>query len=149
MTKKASCLTVVGAVFLLFIAIGLIIAFQSEQNKKSSSRTSAALIDLEASAKFDGIQFVLQNKNSFDWTNIKLEVNRGLFAGGYVLKVTHMEAGYIYTLGASQFAKGDGTRLNPLKVKPQKFSIWCDVPKGKGFWQVRGREKIALEGEQK
>lgn len=149
MSKKAVCLTVVGAVFLLFIAIGIIIALQSDRGKKSSSRTSAAIIDLEASVRFDGIQFVLQNKNSFDWTNIKLEVNRGLFAGGYALKVRHMEAGYIYTLEASQFAKSDGTHLNPFTVKPQKFSIWCDVPRGKGFWQVRGREKMALEGEQK
>ncbi len=148
MTKKASCLTVVGAVFLLFFAIGLIIALHSDQDRKSSSRTSAAIIDLEASIKFDGIQFVLQNQDSFDWTNVKLEVNRGLFARGYVLKVTRMEAGYIYTLGASQFAKGNGTRLNPIKVVPGKFSIWCDVPGGRGFWQVRGTEKMAL-GETK
>lgn len=140
---------VAEVIFLFFIAIGLIVALQSDQGKKPSSRTSAAIIDLEASVRFDGSWFIVQNKDNFDWTNVTLEVNRGLFAKGYVLKVTRIEAGYIYTLGASQFARGDGTHLNPSTTKPRKFSIWCDVPGGKGFWQVRGREQIALEGEQK
>ncbi len=39
-----------------------------------------------------------------------------------------------YTVGVMQFAKGDGTRFNPFTTKPQKFTIWCDTPRGNGFW---------------
>lgn len=133
MTKKAGCLTLLG-VFLFIVVIAAIIALAPEESKKPSSTTSSATIDLEASVRFDGSQFIITNQDSFDWTTVKLEVNSGLLTGGYVLKVKRLEAGHVYTVGALQFAKGDGTRLNPWKVKPQKFSIWCDVPRGKGFW---------------
>lgn len=134
MSKKAGCLTLLGIIFLFLILIGVIIALQSEESKKPSPRTSSATIDLEASVRFDGSQFIITNQDSFDWTTVKLEVNSGLLTGGYVLKVKRLEAGHTYTVGALQFAKGDGTRLNPFTTKPQKFSIWCDVPRGKGFW---------------
>lgn len=133
MTKKAGCLTVLG-IFLFIVVIAAIIALAPEEKSKKPSRAPSATVDLEARVRFDGSQFIITNGNSFDWTSAKMEVNSGLLAGGYILKVKRLEAGHTYTVGALQFAKSDGTRLNPFKTKPQKFSIWCDVPKGKGFW---------------
>jgi len=133
MTKKAGCLTVLG-IFLFIVVIAAIIAFAPEEKGKKPSRTTSASIDLQANVRFDGSQFIITNRDSFDWTSVKLEVNSGLLTGGYVLKAKQLEAGHTYTVGALQFAKSDGTRLNPFTTKPQKFSIWCDVPRGKGFW---------------
>ena len=45
-----------------------------------------------------------------------------------------MVAGETYTVGAMQFAKSDGEKFNPITHKPLNFSIWCDTPKGKGFY---------------
>lgn len=63
-----------------------------------------------------------------------MEVNAGLLTGGYILKTGKMESWNTYTVGALQFAKSDGTRLNPFTTKPQKLTIWSDVPGGNGFW---------------
>jgi hypothetical protein len=45
-----------------------------------------------------------------------------------------MNEGATYTIGAMRFAKGDGTRFNPLATKPKSFTVSCDTPEGKGFW---------------
>ena len=79
-------------------------------------------------------QFVITNQDSFDWTNVKLKINSGLFQDGYVLTVPRLDAGETYTVGSMQFAKGDGTRFNPFTMKPQDFFIWCDTPQGNGSW---------------
>lgn len=100
----------------------------------NSEESSSALIDLKASVRFDGAQFIITNNGNFNWTNVKFEVNSGLLSGGYVLKASQMVAGETYTVGAMQFAKGDGERLNPFTHKVQNISIFCDTPKGNGFW---------------
>lgn len=133
MTKKAGCLTVLG-IFFFIIVIAVIVSLGPEEESKKSPKTSSTTIDLQAGVRFDGEQFIITNQDSFDWTEVKMEVNSGLLAGGYILRENRLEAGHTYTVGALQFAKSDGTRLNPWKTKPQKFSIWCDVPRGKGFW---------------
>lgn len=100
----------------------------------SSSSSSSSTVDLSASVRFTDTQFVIQNKDSFDWANVKLEVNSKTFSSGYVLKSGRMAAGETYTVGAMQFAKSDGLKFNPFTHKPLNFSIRCDTPKGKGFY---------------
>jgi hypothetical protein len=125
------CLVLVVIVVLLSV-FGF---FNSDdETKKSSSSISQTMISINPSVRFVGTQFIIVNKDSFDWTNVKLEVNSGLLTGGFVLKTRRMKSGETYTVGAMQFAKGDGTRLNPFTTKPQNLSIWGDTPKGKGFW---------------
>ncbi|MCK4751930.1 MAG: hypothetical protein KAS75_00685 [Planctomycetes bacterium] len=85
--------------------------------------------DLNASVEFTGSQFVIENKDSFDWTNVELKVN-----SDYVLKVRRMTAGEIYTVGAMQFAKSGGEKFNPFTHKALNFSIYCDTPSGMGFY---------------
>lgn len=97
--------------------------------------TTPTTIDLSASVIFTESQFVITNLDDFDWTNIKLDVNSGIVKSGYVLKTQRMEGGEVYTVGAMQFAKGDGTRLNPFTTKVLNFTISCDTPRGHGFWK--------------
>lgn len=97
-------------------------------------RPKPASVDLWAKVEFDGVQFIISNNNRYDWTQVEMEVNSGLFKGGYILRTPILKAGHEYTVGALQFAKSDGTRLNPWKVKPMRFSISCNTVHGDGSW---------------
>lgn len=106
----------------------------NQQPTSSSPRSSPAPVkpspEIYAAVRFTGTQFVITNKDSFDWTNVKLEINGGIFSGGYQLKPERMKAGETYTVGALQFADSDGKRFNPFEMKPQKLSITADTPNG-------------------
>jgi len=109
----------------ILIVIILIIALASGWFKSAD--------ELTASVNFTGTQFIIINIDDFDWTNVDLRVN-----GKYVLKIQRISAEKIYTVGAMQFTKvSDGTRFNPLTMKPKKFQIWCDTPKGKGVYNAK------------
>jgi hypothetical protein len=92
--------------------------------------TRNELNDLRAYVNFTGSQFVIRNDDEFDWVNVKMEINPGILRGGYSLETGRIVRGQTYTVGAMQFAKGDGTRFNPFAMKPQSFVITCD----RGFW---------------
>jgi len=119
-------------VIVILIVVGVITCslIPGDKTEESSSST----IDLKASVKFDGAQFIITNNDNFNWTNIKFEINSGLLSGGYILRASQMGAGETYTVGALQFAKGDGEKFNPFTHKVQHISIFCDTPKGGGFW---------------
>lgn len=119
------------AVVVAIAVIGMMIGVLSPG---SDTEDTSSMLDLEASVIFDGAQFIITNNNSYNWTNIKFEVNSGLLTSGYIFRTSLMEAGNMYTVGAMQFAKTDGERLNPFTHKVQSISIWCDTPSGNGFW---------------
>lgn len=128
--KHGASLLVVGV--LLLLALG---STNSETGGSgASSGPSSSTVDLNATVSFNGTQFVISNRDSFDWTNVKLEVNSKTFSSGYILKTSLMKAGQVYTVGAMQFANSDGEKFNPFTHKALNLSIWCDTPKGKGFY---------------
>jgi len=135
--KKASSGCAVGCLaFIIIFIIIMVIASLSDSGSDSSrpSSSSSSSDDLNARVRFTGTEFVIVNNDSFDWTNVKLEVNSKTFSSGYILRTSLMEAGQTYTVGAMQFAKSDGEKFNPFTHKALNFSIWCDTPKGKGFY---------------
>jgi len=79
--------------------------------------------NIKASVSFTGTQFVITNRESRDWINVRFEVNPGLLSSGYTLKVRKVEAGSAYTVGAMQFANSKGERFNPLLQKPKEFHV--------------------------
>lgn len=125
------CLTFIIAVvviyFLFFRGCG------TTTNTPSNTPTTTT-IDLQASVNFTGTQFVITNNDSFAWTSVEMQINYGVIADGFILTTTRVEAGTTYTVGAMQFAKADGTRFDPFTMKPQKFEIQADTPKGKGWY---------------
>jgi ABC-type xylose transport system permease subunit len=123
---------VIILIIIIIIGIGGIIGSLTPDDK--TEEVPSSIVDLKASVVFDGAQFIITNNDNFDWTNVKFEVNSGIFEGGYVLRASKVDAGGTYTVGALQFAKGGGERLNPFTHKVQSISIWCDTPKGNGFW---------------
>ena len=107
--------------YLVIIIVIFIIALASGCFKSAD--------ELTASVNFTGAQFIITNIDNFDWTNVKMIVNVK-----YVLKIQRISAGKIYTVDAMQFTKNDGTRFNPVTMKPNKIQIWCDTPKGTGVY---------------
>lgn len=118
------CLTVIA----LFV-FGLIISVVSPSKPRpDAAATSApARARIEATAQFTGTQFKVMNTGAVAWTDTAFEINGGLIEGGYSLRVGDVKAGETVTAGALQFAKPDGTRFNPILVKPQKLQIQAKV----------------------
>lgn len=81
--------------------------------------------DLHGSVQLTGGQFIITNKDAFDWTDVKLEIN-----GGYVLRQPKISAGQTYQVGAMQFANSDALRFNPLSMKAQSLIICGNTPNG-------------------
>jgi hypothetical protein len=96
------------------------------------------VVDLMATVRFDGTRFTISNRDAFAWHDVELEINGGLFTGGYKLSVPVIEAGRTYSVGALQFAKSDGTRFNPFQTKPTKLSISCQTGSGDHGFYVGG-----------
>ena len=122
---------------LVFIGIVIVFAFIifSGGGGDNEEGTESSFIDLNVSVRFTGTQFIIVNNDSYDWLNVKMEINGSLLKSGVVLKTNRMKAGETYTVGALQFAKKDGTRFNPGTYKPQSFDIYCETPEGENaFW---------------
>lgn len=96
-----------------------------EEVIKPSSLAPANGDSFRANVRFTGTQFVISNFDNSDCQNAKMEINGGIIRSGYVLDGYTLGAGKTYEVGALQFAKNDGTRLNPFEVKPKDFYIMC------------------------
>jgi len=119
--------------FLVLVIIVYFIMFNPFSSQEKETQPSS--IYLDASVRFTGTQFIIENNDNFDWLNVKMEVNGSILKGGFILETDRMKAGETYTVGALQFAKKDGTRFNPVIYKPQDFDIYCDTTKGEdAFW---------------
>lgn len=126
---------------LIFVGILLVIVMIMQGTSGDNESTGSSIVKLKASVEFTGTQLVITNNDSFDWVNVKMEINAGLVRSGYALEHPIMKAGETYTVGALQFAKSNGTRFNPIGMKVQKFSIISrdsnNMPKGSwyGEWK--------------
>jgi hypothetical protein len=121
----------------LVMVAAVLAAGTSDSGTGSGSGTGesgSSSVDLNANIRFTGSQFIISNKDSFDWTNCKLEVNPKMLGSGFEHEGASLRAGETYSVGALQFANSDGQRFNPFTHKPQAFSIYCDTPRGKGFY---------------
>lgn len=102
----------------------------------STSSTSSPLetVSLDASVRFTGTQFIITNNEQRVWTDLKAEVN-GVF-NGYEYTFDSLKPGQTATIGALQFAKRDGTRFNPIQLKPTEFHLYADVDSRgtRGVW---------------
>jgi hypothetical protein len=124
--KAIGCLVLIVFV----VAVGYLLSGDGDSGGSSSSES----VSLSASIRFTGTQFVIENGDDFDWTGVEFDLNGGVFSSGYVLRADRIEAGQTYTVGALQFAKSDGTRFNPVTMKPVSFQITADTPQGRGFY---------------
>ncbi|MBA7493260.1 hypothetical protein ES702_03817 [subsurface metagenome] len=133
-SKKKISDTTRGCLIIVVIVliIGLYIIFAPPEKQKAPSKP--LYISLNASVQFTGTQFIITNNDSFEWRNVKLEINSKILKSGYKLTTYKMIAGQTYTVGSMQFAKSDGTRFNPFSMKVQSIDIYCDTSKGKASY---------------
>lgn len=131
---QAGCLIIV--VFFILVASGVFNPRHGLTPNPSGNAASDAsgTVSLNADVKFTGTQFVITNNDTFDWPNVKLELNSRGFKSGYILRADRLEAGKKYTVGAMQFAKPDGERYNPVTHKAQQFTIWVEFPDKNGIY---------------
>jgi len=89
---------------------------KQEEVKKEHRQT-------QASVNFTGTQFVITNKNDFDWDRVEIIINEK-----YRYEVGGMKAGSTYKVGAGQFVDSKSNRFNPLEVKPTEIRIYVKEP---------------------
>jgi len=89
---------------------------KQQEVKKENKQT-------QASVNFTGTQFVITNKNDFDWDRVEIIVNEK-----YRYEVGGMEAGLTYEVGAGQFTDSKNNRLNPFEIKPAEIRIYVKEP---------------------
>ena len=115
-----------GCVIALFIIIGicaiLFIALLATCLGGSDGPES-----LNASVRFDGTQFHISNNDTYDWVDVKIQINND-----YELRVSRLNANTEYSVGAMQFTKSDGTRFNPFLQKAKNVFIWAHTEEGHG-----------------
>jgi hypothetical protein len=90
----------------------------------ASTKPDTKKLTLRAYAGFNGNQFVIQNKDSFDWTNVTMTVYPGsLYGDSYELHIELLKVGEQYRVGAMQFTNDEGLRFNAFTHKPREFYI--------------------------
>jgi hypothetical protein len=89
---------------------------------------AAGKSELKAEVKYADGSFSILNRDSSDWLNVVFEVNGTLLRGGYDLRADRIAAGATSVIAATRFADSDGTRFDPITMKPQTFAIraTCD-----------------------
>jgi len=131
----------VAAGIIVVVILIYIIFFYDTSGKKHMSvidnPPQSSTVELKAKVTFPGDRFVISNINSFDWSNVRLEIMPESTEDWFGLKVPIISAGQVYTAAAAEFSKEDGTRFKPDKMKPKKFRILCEIPnKVNGSYQV-------------
>jgi hypothetical protein len=105
----------------------------------ATCRSPSRNAGLNAAVTFDGAQFVISNKDNFDWTNVKMEVNGGVAFPGFSYSIPKIAAEKTYTVFGNRFFKPDGSQFDPSTTIIQRFTIACDTPKGPASWSVTWR----------
>jgi len=119
----------ISAVLLIVIVIALVATCQSPSRN----------IGLNAAVTFDGTQFVISNRDNFDWTNVQMEINEVVAVPGFSYSIPKISAEGTYTVFANRFFTPDGSQFDPTTTKIQRFTIACDTPKGSGSWSSTWR----------
>jgi len=131
--KRKGWMVALGMIFFLIIlmaGVGILVS-DSETTKTEVVQTKT----LSAEITFDGSQFIITNNDNYTWTSVKFMLNSGIISDGYVLRYSRIEAKTTYTVGTLQFAKSDGTRFNPITMKPQSIVILADQGNCALYWK--------------
>jgi hypothetical protein len=109
---------------------------------------------LKAYVRFTGTQFLIINKNQFNWTDVRIEINTDSSQNHYLHETTDpnafmlmlpkMDIGEAYPIKVTQFRRDDGTKLDPVTTRPENIKIWSDTPHGRGFWYGRVTDAMAV-----
>jgi hypothetical protein len=135
-----------------FLLISFTWIDNAQHHSLNSTFTSTASDVLHAYVRFTGTQFLIINKNPFDWTNVRIEISSGTSQDHHLhgtidpravmLMAPRINAGEAYSIGVTQLRRDDGTTFDPVTTWPQNIKIWSDTPRGRGFWSGRVTDVI-------
>ena len=125
-------ITLLGIAAVLLIVVIIALAAMCAQ-------PSSKAVGLNASVTREETQFVIVNKDNFDWTEVKMEVNGGLVSPGFSYNLNKIIAGETRTVPYTKFLDPNSTQFNPSATKIQRFEITCQTPKGEGSWSANYR----------
>lgn len=91
---------------------------------------SVSTAKLRASVEFSGTVFTIKNLGAEPWRDVELRINDDF--RGRLKPIAAGESGSIF---ASELAKSDGTRFNPIQFKPQNAMVIAVLPNGqRGYY---------------
>jgi len=104
---------------------------------RSASSTTAASepipdVYVKGSALVSGTDIDVVNKDTFDWQNVELDLNAGITPGPYRCHVDSIKGYSDLMVPASKFTNSSGESFDITRTKPQKFTVHCTTPEGKG-----------------
>ena len=109
-------------------------------NAPKPAPTAPKVVSLPVDVEFDGLAFTIKNLGKSAWGNIRADLNGGVFSSGYIYETDYLGAGATMKVGALNFAKSDGTRFNPLALKPESLAITATLADGsQGAYRVSFR----------
>jgi hypothetical protein len=149
--RRHPILTILLVLLTSPIWIAAITGFYQGATGSTSKETNATpapehQTELTAYVNFDGTQFIVSNVDKYTCQNARMQVNGDYTLEGYDLdsaldSTTKTGEATVYKLGAGQFTKNDGTRLNPFAIKPKNFSISCrgdnELSNAFGYWEFK------------
>ena len=127
-TRNPIALEVIVVIILICVALFHGTPGRRKYSFSDVGPSDSSTVRLNANVTFTGTRFVISNKDSFDWKNVKLEILSETIGNYFSLRVPKISAGETYTVGAVEFSKKDGIRFNPFTMKPKRFWIRCDTP---------------------
>lgn len=142
---KSEVIWAISAVFTVALLLGSFAWIAKAQiHALDYTITYTASNILKAYVRFTGTQFLIINKNQFDWTNVRIEINADISQDhplhetvaprAFMLMASGINTGEAYSIGVTQFRREDGAKLDPVTTKPENIRIWSDTPHGRGFW---------------
>jgi hypothetical protein len=142
---KSKALWVISAVLTVaFLLISLMWIDNAQTHSLSYTFPCTTSSILKAYVQFTGTQFLIINKNQFDWNNVHIEINTDssqnhhlhgtIEPNAFMLMAPTIDSGEAYPIEVTQFRRDDGTKLDPVTTRPENIKIWSDTPDGRGFW---------------
>ncbi len=129
-THHHSALLLIVIFTLIFIAVcPHPVADRSSQKKIVLSEGTATLLKAEVS--FTGKEFTISNNDSFDWSDVELQISTDNIGNIFTLKITSIPAGQTYLAGAINFTDINGTPFDPNSNEAKKISITSKNTTGK------------------
>jgi len=117
------------AVIIVLICIALFSGTSRRKPIFTKTRFSReSTVRLNTKVVFTGEKFIISNDDSFDWTDVELQITPETDESNFSLKVSKIPAGEKYSVSAAEFVTKDGSKFNPNEMKPKRFRIWCDTP---------------------
>jgi len=96
--------------------------FYGVKQSKSSGNLSITM-------EYKDRTIILNNNNTFDWTDITITVN-GIYSG----QIESIASGGMHAEPIMRIHKSDGEMFNPNTHLPLAVTLRCNIPNGKGYY---------------